>query len=284
MNVKIGFMSLRIRNQTLSDRFHRSGLAFERDQLRAAGRLSSGLALRGAADDAAGTLVAARFRAQVAGLAKASENGQDAVNLLRVAEGSLADTTSLLQRMRELVVRAANDSCTTEDRTLLKAELDALSVEVDGVADRSTFNEMVLLTGEVMDTPLTFQIGAHAGQTLALTLADMRAFALYVAPSDLTIASHDWAAYILTNLDNALGLVANERGKIGALTNRVEHAIENMSSQIRHAAESLARIRDADFATEASNLVRSQMLARATLSMQAQANHSGEGLLTLLHA
>ena len=110
----------------------------------------------------------------------------------------------------------------------------------------------------------------------------MRAFALYVAPSDLTIASHAWAAYILTNLDNALGLVSSERGKVGALMNRFEHAIENLSTQIRNSAESLARIRDADFATEASNLVRSQILAQANLSMQAQANHSGQGLLALL--
>lgn len=249
---------------------------------RSLGRLASGLRIRGAADDAAGLQIAERFRAQVRGLAQAATNAQDAVNLIRTTEGALIETTALMQRMRELVVHAANDTLSSDDRLVIKDELDQLSTEVDGIADRTEYNTRQLLLGFAMDSPLTFQIGASADQTLALTVSDMRAYALYVASSDLTVSSHEWARETLWSLDNSLLLVNEERARLGVVVNRLEHTIANLSVQRENMAASESRIRDLDMASEVAQLTRFQIVAQSSQAMLAQAQQIARGVVGLL--
>ncbi|MBM3260052.1 MAG: flagellin [Candidatus Sericytochromatia bacterium] len=249
---------------------------------RSLGRLASGLRIQGAADDAAGLQIAERFRAQVRGLAQAATNAQDAINLVRTMEGALAETTALVQRMRELVVHAANDTLTSEDRIVVKDELDQLSSEVDGIADRTEYNTRQLLLGFAMDAPLTFQIGASADQVLALTVSDMRAYALYVASSDLTVSSHEWARETLWSLDNSLLLVNGERARLGAAVNRLEHTIANLSVQRESMAASESRIRDLDMAAEVAQLTRFQIVAQSSQAMLVQAQQIARGVVGLL--
>lgn len=249
---------------------------------RSIGRLASGLAIRQASDDPAGLQVAERFKAQVRGLARAASNAQDAIHLIQTMDGALQETTALVQRMRELVVRAANDTLTTQERDVVKDELDQLSGEVDGIADRTEFNTQQLLLGFNMDTPLTFQIGASEGQTLALTVSDMRAYALWVSHSDLTVSSHEWARETLWSLDNSLFLLAAERSRLGAVVNRLEHTISNLAVQRENMASSESRIRDVDVAEESARLVRQQIITSSSQAMTAQAHQVAQGLLQLL--
>lgn len=249
---------------------------------RSVARLADGLRIRGAADDAAGLQIAEAFRAQVRGLAQATANAQDAINLVQTLDGALGETMAIVQRMRELVVLAANDTMTTVDRDVVKDELDQLSLEVDGIAGRTEYNSRQLFLGFAMDGPLTFQIGASEGQVLALTVSDMRAFALYVATADLTVSSHAWATETLWSLDNSIGLVSRERARLGAVVNRLEHTIANLSVQRESMAASESRIRDVDVAEETSRLTRFQIVTQSSQAMLAQAQQVAKGIVGLL--
>lgn len=249
---------------------------------RSVARLADGLRIRGAADDAAGLQIAEAFRTQVRGLAQATANAQDAINLVQTLDGALGETMAIVQRMRELVVLAANDTMTTVDRDVVKDELDQLSLEVDGIAGRTEYNSRQLFLGFAMDGPLTFQIGASEGQVLALTVSDMRAFALYVATADLTVSSHAWATETLWSLDNSIGLVSRERARLGAVVNRLEHTIANLSVQRESMAASESRIRDVDVAEETSRLTRFQIVTQSSQAMLAQAQQVAKGIVGLL--
>ncbi|MBM3260053.1 MAG: flagellin [Candidatus Sericytochromatia bacterium] len=245
-------------------------------------RLSSGLRINSAADDAAGLAIAEKFKSQVNGLSMAIQNAEDTINLLQTAEGALNESEAILQRMRELVVQAANDTMETSDRTAIKEELDQLSAEIDGIANRTEFNTKKLMTGDFLTTPMTFQIGANEGQTLSITLGDMQATALAASTSDITVSSHSFAAGAITTLDGAISQVSAERAKMGAIINRLEHTIANLSVQRENMASSESRIRDLDMAAEVSVMTRNQILTQSSQAMLAQANQVPQGVLQLL--
>ncbi|MEB3298283.1 MAG: flagellin [Candidatus Sericytochromatia bacterium] len=245
-------------------------------------RLSSGLRINSAADDAAGLAIAEKFKAQINGLSMAIQNSEDTINLLQTAEGALNETEAILQRMRELSVQAANDTLVDSDRLAIKNELDQLAGEIDGIADRTEFNTKKLLTGDFVTTPMSFQIGANEGQTLAITLSDMQASALAVTGTDLTVSSHSFAASAISNLDAAIAAVSAERAKMGAIINRLEHTIANLSVQRENMASSESRIRDLDMAAEVSVMTRNQILTQSSQAMLAQANQVPQGVLQLL--
>ncbi|MEB3237691.1 MAG: flagellin [Candidatus Sericytochromatia bacterium] len=274
-------MSLKIGGQDFSGPISALG-RLSRGVDRSVARLADGLRIRGAADDVAGLQIAESFRAQVRGLAQATANAQDAINLVQTLDGALGETMAIVQRMRELVVLAANDTMTGVDRAVVKSELDQLSLEVDGVAERTEYNSRQLLLGFAMDAPLTFQIGASEGQILALTVSDMRAYALYVATTDLTVSSHAWATETLWSLDNSMLLVNRERARLGAVVNRLEHTIANLSVQRENMASSESRIRDVDVAEETSRLTRFQIVTQSSQAMLAQAQQVAKGIVGLL--
>lgn len=246
-------------------------------------RLSSGLRINGAADDAAGLAIAEKFRTQTRGLDQASQNAQDGINLLLTAEGALSETTAILQRMRELGVQAANDTLTLSDRTNIADELTQLSAEIDRIASATQFNTMVLLNGGTAATQgFTFQIGANSAQVLNVVLDTANAAALGVLTTQLSVDNAANASSTIANIDAALSLVSRHRSKLGATINRLDHTIANISVQASNMAASESRIRDLDVARESSMLVRNQILTQASQAMLIQANQSPQMALQLL--
>ncbi len=248
-------------------------------------RLSSGLRINGASDDAAGLAIAQKMQGQVNGLNQASSNAQDAINLLQTADGALNETDNILQRMRTLAVQAANDTLTASDRSNISDEMTALSKEIDRIAGDTQFNTQNLLNGgNVASSGFTFQIGANAGQILNVTIATANAAALTVTTTSLTVSSASFASTTLQNVDNAINQVSMIRSKLGANINRLQHTVSNLSVESQNMSASLSQIQDVDMAAEASNLTREQILMQSSQAMLAQANQAPQGILRLIGA
>ena len=246
-------------------------------------RLSSGLRINGASDDAAGLAIAQKMQGQVNGLNQASSNAQDAINLLQTADGALNETDNILQRMRTLSVQAANDTLTASDRANISDEMTALSQEIDRIAGDTQFNTTNLLNGgSVASNGFTFQIGANAGQILNVTIATANASALTVGTTSLTVSSASFASTTLQNVDNAINAVSAIRATLGANVNRLQHTVSNLDVESQNMQASLSQIQDVDMASEASNLTREQILMQSSQAMLAQANQTPQGLLRLI--
>ncbi|MGI6285518.1 flagellin [Neomoorella humiferrea] len=250
-------------------------------------KLSSGLRINRAADDAAGLAISEKMRGQIRGLNQAVRNAQDAISLIQTAEGALNETHSILQRMRELAVQAANDTYTTSDRAKIKDELIQLRKELNRIASTTEFNTRKLLDGSFKGR--RFQIGANSGQNLSLTIKTMTASALNISSSKLSIATgltaskqQSNANALITTLNNALELVSNERSKMGAYQNRLEHTIANLQTAAENLTAAESRIRDVDMAQEMMAFTRNQILMQAGTAMLAQANQVPATVLQLL--
>lgn len=241
-------------------------------------RLSSGLRINRAADDAAGLAISEKLRTQVNGLNQAQSNAQDGVSLIQTAEGALNETHAILQRMRTLSVQSASDTNTDEDREMIQKEITALIKEVDSTTERTQFNGMNLLDGTF--TGKALQIGANSGQTMDLNISAMDANGLGISGIDLSTASTATAA--LSTIDAAIKTVSGQRADLGALQNRLDHTIKNLGVSAENLAASESRIRDTDMAKEMTNFTRSQILQQAGTAMLAQANQSSQGVLRLL--
>lgn len=246
-------------------------------------KLSSGLRINNAADDAAGLAISEKLRSQVRGLDQASANSQDAMNLLQTAEGALNETTVIIQRMRELAVQAANDTLTLSDRNNIRDELEALTSEVDRIASATQFNTKQLLDGGTAATQgFTFQVGANDGQVLNVKIDTSNAAALGILMTQLSVDNPANASQTIKNLDDALAKVSAFRSHIGANINRLEHTVANLNVQAENMAASESRIRDLDMAKEASNMTRWQILSQSSQAMLAQANAAPQSVLSLL--
>ncbi|WP_315121937.1 flagellin Hag [uncultured Clostridium sp.] len=248
-------------------------------------KLSSGLRINRAGDDAAGLAISEKMRGQIRGLDQASRNAQDGISLIQTAEGALTETHSILQRMRELTVQSANDTNVTVDRNNLQAEIEELRDEIDRIATQTQFNTKGLLDGSLSGASkaVKFQIGANANQMISLEIGDMGASGLGI--KDINIDGTKTAASIsaqIATIDNALNTVSAERAKLGANQNRLEHTIANLdnSSENLQAAES--RVRDVDMAKEMMNFSKNNILQQAAQAMLAQANQAPQGVLQLL--
>jgi len=246
-------------------------------------KLSSGLRINRAADDAAGLSISEKMRAQIRGLNQASRNGQDAVSLVQTAEGGLNETHSILQRMRELAVQAANDTNVTLDRTAIKTEMDALSNEIDHIAQSTNFNGTNLLSAS---TSLTFQIGStdQSYDQMTLNLASIKANAatLTVGTANISVDTVSNAVASITKLDAAINAVSTSRSYIGSLQNRLEHTINNLNTESENLSAAESRIRDVDMAKEMMNFSKNNILSQAAQAMLAQANQQPQGVLQLL--
>ncbi len=241
-------------------------------------KLSSGLRINRAGDDAAGLSISEKMRAQIRGLDMAVKNAQDSISLIQTAEGALTETHAILQRMRELAVQAANDTNVTTDREALQDEVDQLVAEVTRIADNTEFNTQKLLDGNF--TNKVFHIGANISQNITLSINTMDAEALGV--NSIVLTNQADANTAISTINAAIETVSKERSKLGAYQNRLEHTINNLqvSSENLTAAES--RIRDVDMAREMMNYTKQQILLQSSNAMLAQANMVPQNVLQLL--
>jgi flagellin len=275
-------MALRI-NYNLAASVAQRSLATSQDAYsRQAERLSTGLRINKAGDDAAGLAVSEKLKNQIRGLNQAQRNAQDGISLIQTAEGALNETHTILSRMRELAVQSANDTLTASDRANLSTEFTHLYAEVERIANTTQFNTSPLLNSSGAATALTFQIGANGGDTLVFTTGSARATSLEVTLSALTITAQSVAASGISSLDAAINVVSKNRADFGALQNRLESTIRSLGVASENTSAANSRIVDADIAASMSELVRTQILQQAGISVLAQANQAPSLILSLL--
>ena len=247
-------------------------------QAKSSEKLSSGYKINRAGDDAAGLTISEKMRSQVRGLNKASDNAQDGVSLIQVAEGALNETHSILQRMNELATQAANDTNTSSDRTAIQQEIDQLASEIDRISSTTQFNTQNLIDGKFTGKQL--QVGSLAGQSITISIAAMNKKSLGV--SALKVSSFASAGTAMSAIQDAISKVSTQRSYLGALQNRLEHTIANLDNISENTSSAESRIRDTDMAEEMVEYSKNNILAQAGQSMLAQANQSTQGVLSLL--
>src|SRR5690554_7590184 len=244
-------------------------------------RLSSGLRINRAGDDAAGLAISEKMRAQMRGMNQAIWNAQDGISVIQPAEGALAEVHNMLNRMRELTVQAGNSTLTDGDKGKLNDEFELLSDEIGRIAEITEFNTMALLSGNFAisgtSSGITLQVGANAGQILRVGIGDMTASGLEVVAGsgagELFIGSGSTATNIsgaLTAIDAAIEKVSAERAQLGASQNRLEHTIQNLSITVENLAAAESRIRDADMAAEMAEFTKNQRSEEHTSELQSR--------------
>lgn len=240
-------------------------------------KLSSGLRINRAADDAAGLAIAEGFRSQVRGTQVSQRNAQDGVSLVQTAEGALSETTNILQRVRELAVQAANGTQSTSNRAALNTEVQQLLSQVEDIALDTSFNGINVLSA---NQTITLQTGANPSQVLAVTVQGARSNNLGV--NSIAVSSVALAVSTISTVDRALDSVNTLRANLGAAQNRLEFTINTLAIQEENAAASESAIRDADIASETVTFTRNQILVSAGTSVLAQANVVPQTALSLL--
>ena len=253
-------------------------------------KLSSGERINRAGDDASGLAVSEKMRSQIRGLNQASKNIQNGVSFIQTTEGYLAETTDILQRVRELAVQAANGIYSDEDRMQIQVEVSQLVAEVDRIASVAQFNGMNMLTGrfaEAGGSVMQFQVGANMDQNTRVFIGTMTAQALGLkgaqgGDEQITIASPDQANMVLGTVDEALKVVNKQRADLGAYQNRFEMAAKGVNVAAENTQASESRIRDTDMASEMVEFTKNSILTQAGTAMLAQANSQSQTVLALL--
>jgi len=255
-------------------------------------QLSSGKRINSAKDDAAGLAISSRMTQEIQALDQASRNANDAISLIQTAEGSTAEITSMLQRMRELAIQSVNDTNSDDQRGLLDGEFQQLKQQIEQVAQNTQWNGFAILDGSCGTSGvLSFQVGSGAGQTLDIELGDFSASGGIVdaVTSDyaettptITIASADDATASLGFLDSAMTALNAKRANMGAVMNRLQHVIDNLINVSSNTTQSRSTIEDADYAKVSSSLARAQIIQQAATAVLAQANTSQQTVLKLL--
>ncbi|MBF0262826.1 MAG: flagellin FliC [Magnetococcales bacterium] len=243
-------------------------------------RLSSGLRINSAKDDAAGLAISNRMTSQIRGLNQAIRNANDGISLSQVAEGALLETGNSLQRIRELAVQAANGTNTPEDRADLQKEVSQLLSEIQRVSEQVQFNNTKILDG-TYNSGQQFQIGANANQTITVSIKAATFSALF-AGTTVSIGTVSGANSALVQVTNALNSVSDIRANLGAIQNRFEAVIANLSNVVENMSAARSRILDADIANETATLTRNAILQQAGTAVLAQANQQPQLALQLL--
>lgn len=238
-------------------------------------RLSSGLRVNSAKDDAAGLAIASRMDAQVRGMSVAIRNAGDAISLAQTAEGGLNEITNMLQRMRELAVQSANATNSATDRLNLDAEYQALDAEITRQIGATKFNGNAIIGANA--GAQVFQVGANATDTISVTTTDLTGF---MTAGDVTSDVNATAA--IGTIDAALDVVTTNRATYGAVQNRFQSVVANLEVARENQTAARGRIMDADFAMETANLTRFQILQQAGTAMLSQANQAPQAVLGLL--
>jgi flagellin len=228
-------------------------------------KLSSGLRINRAADDAAGLAISEKLRSQVRGLNQAGRNAQDAISMVQTAEGALNEVHSMLQRIRELAVEYANGTVDSDSQASISAEVDELQSAISDIAAQTKFNGVDLLTG---GDDVDFQVGADSGQTLTVTFGD-------VDTGNLNVSD-------IASVDTEIVAISTLRGTFGAAQNRLEHTVASIAVASENLAASESRIRDLDVASEMVMFTKTQILQQAGTAILAQANQAPQSILALL--
>jgi len=263
----------------------------ERDLGKAMEQLSTGRKINSAGDNASGLAISARMTSQIRGLDQAVRNANDGVSMINTAEGALDEITDMLQRIRELAVQSGTGTTSSEDRTYLDAEFDHLVAEIERVAANTQWNGRNILNGDAGGSTVStvaFQVGADPTQTVSLTFGNMSSDATMASVNSLsldaaTIASAiEKASAVMVVTDLAIEAVSTQRATFGAVSNRLEHAIDNLTNVSTQTAASRSRILDTDYAAATSELARTQIIQQAGTAMLAQANQLPQTVLALL--
>lgn len=258
-------------------------------------KLSSGYQVNRAADDAAGLSISEKMRNQIRGINQSVKNAEDGVSLIQTAEGNMSEIHSILQRMGELATKAANDVNASVDRKAIQDEIGELAKEIDSISTKAAFNGTKLLNGSFSNKQL--QVGAVAGENMAITISSMSASRLFGAKGSVIAAntstttgagkklnmfSHASASSAMTLITSAIKTVSAARSLLGAKQNRLEYTIDNLENYSENLTSAESQIRDTDMATEMTNYTKNNILQQAAQSMLAQANQSTQGVLSLL--
>ena len=250
-------------------------------------RLSSGFRINSAADDAAGLQITDRMTSQIQGLDQAVRNANDGISLAQTAEGAMSETTTALQRIRTLAIQSQNGINSDADREALQKEVDALRTEISRIATTTQFAGVEVLSGAFS---ARFLVGANSGQTISVNLSSQAlvragvdgfsATGLGITTSDVLTETN--ASALLTSVDNAISAIGGLRADLGALQNRFQSTIRNLSNISENVSAARSRIKDTDFATETAELSRNQILQQANTTILAQANQRPQAALSLL--
>jgi flagellin len=281
-------MGLRIQNNVEAFNAHRNLTATANSAAKSMERLSSGYRINRAADDAAGLAISEKMRGQIGGLAQAQRNAQDGVSLVQTGEGALKEVHSMLGRIRELKVQHANDTLNEADKASIVNEVTSLQSEIKDIRGNTEFNGIKLLNGD--KTSVSLQVGANGGEQITITAKDIFASAGgstsgMAAVSKVTSASagvNSFATLSIKQIDDAISEISSKRADFGAVQNRLEHRLNNLSTYQENLTSSESRIRDVDMAKEMVSFTKYQVLQQAGTSMLAQANQSSQSVLSLL--
>jgi len=274
----------------------------ERAMSQAMERLSTGVRINNAGDDAAGLAISSKMTSQINGLNMAVRNANDAISLLQTADGAAIEISNMLQRMRELAVQGASGTITTSDRTALNTEFTALRDQIDEIANNTQWNGVAILDGnttihENQNTAnqVNFHVGANASQTIVLDLGDFNLAAgataagagqsvgIYGADISATaLSSRSASNTAITTVNTAIAGVEAYRAKFGSTINRLEYAADNLANVSQNTSASRSRILDTDYAAETTELARSQIIQQAATAMLSQANQQAQTVLALL--
>ena len=272
-------MGLRINQNIAAMNAYRNLAVNDGSMAKSLEKLSSGFRINRAADDAAGLSISEGLRSQIGGLKVAVRNAQDGVSVVQTAEGALTETHSILQRMRDLAVQAANGgSQDTDAQKAADTEFQALKTELTRISDTTKFGSQALLNGSYSGV---FQVGANTGEVITVSIAtDLDSTGLSLASNALTSTSLASAA--ISSVDTAIKTVSTARANLGAMQNRFEHTINNLNVAVENLSASESRIRDTDMASEMVQFTRGQILSQAGTAMLAQANSAPQSVLQLL--
>ena len=264
-------------------------------------RLSTGQRINSASDDAAGLAIASKMTSQIRGLDQAVRNGNDAISMIQTADGAMVEVSNMLQRMREIAVQGASDTNTDTDRDALDIEFQSLEDQIQAISENTQWNGTNILDGELGQ--VDFQIGANASQTISVTFEDLntaydssasatKSLAGVFTTLDGSTASKDLetldlqnkanASAAITQVDKALEKINAHRATLGSTINRIEYAVDNLANVSQNASASRSRVQDANYATESTELARTQIIQQAGTAMLAQANQQSQSVLALL--
>lgn len=270
-------IKMRINHNIAALNTHRQLNTASNAQAKSMEKLSSGLRINRAGDDAAGLAISEKMRGQIRGLEQSSRNAQDGISLIQTAEGALNETHSILQRMRELAVQSSSETYEPEDIAQINKELVTLSEEITNIATNTKFNGKDLLVSG--GTTHEIAIGANA-ESLTITVAAADITTLTVGTPAVT--DRATAQAFLAKVDVAIGLVSDNRAALGAVQNRLEHTINNVNNTSENLTAAESRIRDVDMAKEMMDQTKNSILSQAAQAMLAQANQQPQGVLQLL--
>ena len=253
-----------------------------KSQAKSTEKLSSGYKINRAADDAAGLAISEKMRRQIRGLTQASLNAQDGISCVQTAEGALNEVHDMLQRMNELAVKAANGTNQSEDRSYIDLEVQQLMSEINRVSNTTTFNERMLLNGSFQSVSL--QVGAEgtSANKITLTITSINTTGLGLTGLSVAGASSTAADSAISSIKGAIKTLNEQRAKLGAIQNRLEHTINNLDNVVENTTSAESSIRDTDMASEMVKYSNNNILAQAGQAMLAQANQSNQGVLSLL--